>query len=286
MVINEGSPAARLDALGAAREIFAALSPLGVRAVYGKIFAQDRSRLGGALPADATDPTPLAGEPLPEFILVRENGMTLEVRLFDGLSTGLFLDHREHRACIRNWCAQFVARTGRAPQVLNTFAYTGAFSVAAALGGGETTSVDVSPRYLDWARRNFQHNALECARHAFVRADVFEHFRFAQRHDRRYDLIILDPPSFSAGSKKKDVAPWSAVRDYPRLLRAAGDALAPGGVIFAATNNHELCRPRRFDEMIRQTLGTPLAFEPLPPPPLDFAMEQGKLAARAWRGAT
>ncbi|MBY0308809.1 MAG: class I SAM-dependent methyltransferase, partial [Phycisphaerales bacterium] len=143
LIVYEGRAPRGFDARSQGAAALGVLRPLGVRAVYAKRFAKDRSKLGGELPAEATDPTPAAGEALPESLVVREVDWRLEVRLWDGLSTGVFLDQRENRAFVREWCAARV-KAGKGVSVLNTFAYTCGFSVAAARAGAVTTSVDVS----------------------------------------------------------------------------------------------------------------------------------------------
>lgn len=262
------------------------LRPLGVRAVYFKPFARDRSKLGGELPPVVTQSTPAAGETLPEFLLVREIDWTLEVRLYDGLSTGLFLDQRENRAWVAKWCLERARTSKQQPRVLNTFAYTCAFSIAAAKGGAATTSVDVSPRYLEWGKRNFAHNGMDegiaSGEHRFAKMDTFEFFGYAQRKQLSYDLIILDPPSFAAGSKKKGTRPWSAVEDYARLVREAATLLTRQGVILASTNTQELCRPGRLEREISNGLGHDPKGLRLPPSPLDFERERERFAARAF----
>lgn len=278
LIVYEGVAPRSFDVSSAAADALEVLKPLGVRAVYYKPFARDRSRLGGELPVCVTDPTPAAGEALPEFILIRELDWSLEIHLYDGLSTGLFLDQRENRRFV----AETVRRLGGAPAVLNTFAYTCAFSVAAACAGAITTSVDVSGRYLDWGKANFHHNGLDPAAHRFARMDTFEFFRYAQRKALRYDLIVLDPPSFASGSKKKGIRPWSAVDDYARLVREAADLLNRGGMILASTNTQELCRPGRLEREITRALIRQPAWVPLPPLGPDFAGETGRFAARAF----
>lgn len=258
------------------------LRPLGVRGVYVKPFARDRSRLGGELPDLATNPTPAAGELLPEAIVIREINWQLEIRLYDGLSTGLFLDQRENRAWTADWCARRTA-AGKSTSVLNTFAYTCAFSVAAATGGALTTSVDVSGRYLDWGKRSFALNDIDIAAHRFAKMDTFEFFRYAGRKGLRYDMIILDPPSFAAGSKKKKIRPWSSVDDYARLVHDASHLLNTGGVIFASTNTQALCRQGQLDREIKKGLGRSPRWVDLPPPPVDFSSEQDRFAARAFQ---
>src|SRR5205823_5213751 len=98
---------------------------------------------------------------------------------------------------VAEWVTQRRKDSGRGaepPAVLNTFAYTCAFSVAAAAAGASTASVDVSPRYLDWGKRNFTHNGLDPAPHRFARMDTFEFLGYAKRKQLAFDLIILDPP--------------------------------------------------------------------------------------------
>ena len=280
LIVYEGRPPRSFDPSVEAAAALEVLRPAGVRAVYLKPFAKDRSKLGGALPACATEPNPAAGEPLPEAILIRELDWKLEVRLFDGLSTGLFLDQRNNRGFVRDWVRGRASH--EAPAVLNTFAYTCAFSVAAAVGGALTTSVDVSPRYLDWGKRNFAHNGIDIAPHRFARMDTFEFFGYAKRKGFTYDLIILDPPSFAAGSKKKGIRPWSSLADYAKLVGQAAALLKPRGAILASTNTQDLCGPGRLDREIVKGLGRSPQWLKLPPIPADFASERGRFAARAF----
>lgn len=254
------------------------LRPQGVRAVYLKVFPKDRSQLGGVQPAFLTDPAPAAGEPLPNLIPIREHAWKLGVRLYDGYSTGLFMDQRDNRKRLAE-----LATEGRALRVLNTFAYTCAFSVACAAAGAQTTSVDVSARYLQWGKDNFALNAIDPQPHRFARMDTIEFFDYARRKQLRYDLVILDPPSFAAGKKSRGVRTFSAVRDYPELLRRAAELLDPGGVIFASTNTRELCIPGRFDRMIDTALGSRPRRLTLPPPAPDFAPEPGRFIARLFQ---
>ena len=271
LTIADGPSDATESIRRAAATVREELAPMGVTAVYYKPLPRDRSRLGGAMPAVMTDPAPAAGDPLPEAILVHEHGCRLEVRLFDGFSTGLFFDQRENRRALMQGV--------RGKRVLNTFAYTGAFSVACALAGAETTTVDISKKYLEWARRNFEHNQIDTAKHFFNRMDTFEFFRLARRKNLRYELIILDPPTFAAGSKRDDVAPFSAERDYPRLLTEAMELLTPRGRVFASTNSRVLCEGQRFRSVIEKALGRRPIYLTLPEHPADLEGETGRLAA-------
>ncbi len=282
LIVHEGRAASAFDPDAAAAATLEALQPQGVSAVYIKRFARDRSKLGGELPADATDAAPAAGAPLPESIIIREHDWNLEVRLFDGLSTGLFLDQRDNRKFVHRWTAARKREQPEPVSVLNTFAYTCAFSVAAALARAHTTSVDVSGRYLDWGKRNFTHNALAPDDHRFARMDTFEFFAYARRKALTYDLIILDPPSFAAGSRPKKIRPWSATADYARLVQQAAGLLRPRGVIFASTNTLELCRPGRLEREVTKGLGNTPHWLKLPPLPSDFSPERGRFAACAF----
>ncbi|MBL8877144.1 MAG: class I SAM-dependent rRNA methyltransferase [Phycisphaerae bacterium] len=284
-VINAYEGRAPRDIAAQAPQILHALSPLGVRAIYFKPFAKDRSKMGGELPPIVTEATPAAGEQLHEFLLIREYDWTLEIRLYDGFSTGLFLDQRENRRFVSEWVRERARASGKPPSVLNTFAYTCAFSVAAANAGAVTASVDVSGRYLDWGKRNFEHNALDPALHRFARMDTFEFLGYAKRKGLTFDLIILDPPSFASGNKKKGIRPWSSVADYARLVGEAAALLNPKGVIFASTNTQELCRPGRLEREIVKGLGglgRPPRWLRLPDMPLDFARDSERFDARAF----
>lgn len=158
-----------------------------------------------------------------EFLVVEEGGLRFHVNLFDYLDTGLFLDHRPVRARIR--------ASARGLRVLNLFCYTATASVHAAAGGARTTtSVDLSATYLDWAGRNFGLNGLGGERHLLVQADVLEWLR----HDRgRYDLVFVDPPTFSNSKRADD---FDVQRDHAELLRLCGDRLADGGLVLFSTN--------------------------------------------------
>lgn len=282
LIVYEGASPRGFDPSAAAGIVLEVLHPIGVRAVYVKTFARDRSRMGGDVPSGAIDAIPAAGERLPEALLIREAEWTVEVRLYDGLSTGLFLDQRKNRVFVSQWAARRAGETRAKPAVLNTFAYTCAFSVAAAVGGAITTSVDVSARYLDWGKRNFAHNRIDADEHRFARMDTFDFFTYAARKGLRYDLVILDPPSFASGSKSKKIRPWSSVKDYARLVHQAAGLLKPRGMILASTNTHELCRPGRLEKEIIQGLGHRPTWIKLPAVGEDFAEERERFAARAF----
>ena len=257
----------------AASAILDRLRSSGVESVYVKRFTRDRSRLGGAAPAESTSATPRAGVGQPEALTVEEYGTHFEVRPYDGFSTGLFLEHRDHRRAL----AGFGAR-----RVLNLFAYTCAFSVPLTAAGAQVTNVDVSARYLAWGRRNHVLNGLDRANVTFARMDAIAYLQYAARHaEQRFDLVILDPPTFGAGSSRRKVKTWKAEADYPKLLQAAARVLTSGGLIFAATNTRGLADDVMFRGMIERALGG-VEWQELPPWPVDVR-ERGRVAAALFR---
>lgn len=167
----------------------------------------------------------LLGEAPPETLVVREGAWQFEVHLTTGVNVGLFTDMREERARI--------ARMTAGRRVLNLFAYTGALSVAAAAGGAaHVTSVDLSEGVLAWARDHFARNGLDAGSHTTVAADVSAYLAESAREGRRFDVVLIDPPSFSAARH----APFAIDRDYPPIIRGACDLLAPGGDLWLASN--------------------------------------------------
>ncbi|MCB1854761.1 MAG: bifunctional 23S rRNA (guanine(2069)-N(7))-methyltransferase RlmK/23S rRNA (guanine(2445)-N(2))-methyltransferase RlmL [Pseudomonadales bacterium] len=159
-----------------------------------------------------------------EFISVTEGAARLLVNLHDYLDTGLFLDHRPLRRRL------FAEAAGR--DFLNLFCYTGAATVHAALGGARTTtSVDLSNTYLGWARKNLAHNGLDETRNLLQRANCLQ---WLQQADRDYDLVLLDPPSFSNSSAM--AGSFDVQRDHPELVRAAMALLRPDGVLYFSNN--------------------------------------------------
>ncbi|GAB7129276.1 class I SAM-dependent methyltransferase [Amantichitinum ursilacus] len=159
--------------------------------------------------------------------VVMEQGLKFLVNLEGYLDTGLFLDHRNTRQRVREESA------GR--RVLNLFCYTGAFSVYAAAGGAKaTTSVDLSNTYLDWTARNMALNGFEGPQHRRVRTDVLQYLEESRDGGWLYDLIVLDPPSFSNSKKMQGVL--DIQRDHRWLVETCLDMLHPGGVLYFSNN--------------------------------------------------
>ncbi len=161
------------------------------------------------------------------FHTVLEGGLRLRVNFEDYLDTGLFLDHRMTRARLR--------AAAHARHFLNLFAYTGTATVYSAAGGAlSTTSVDMSATYLGWARENLAVNGLEGSRHRLVQADCVSWLAEAARRAERFDLVFLDPPTFSNSKRMEGVL--DVGRDHAALIAAAARLLAPGGLIVFSTN--------------------------------------------------
>lgn len=156
--------------------------------------------------------------------VINEYNAQFYVNIHDYLDTGLFLDHRQTRKEFASWCA--------GKTVLNLFCYTGSVSVHAALGGAsKVTSVDMSNTYLDWAEDNFKLNGLDRKNNAFVRADCLD---WLSRTNEKFDLIFLDPPSFS-NSKRMDRT-WDVQRDHVEIISMVRNRLNPGGTLLFSNN--------------------------------------------------
>jgi 23S rRNA (cytosine1962-C5)-methyltransferase len=212
-----------------------ALHDLGTfPAAVGKVHPRQASRLP---PVERV----LWGAP-PAEVFVRVEGVRYVVRLRTGLSVGLFLDMRE----VRQWIGQIAG--GR--NVLNLFAYTCSFGVVATLAGAiRVLNLDLSRSYLDWGRANYQANALSVDDADFVFGDAFDWLgRFARRN-QLFELVIVDPPSFSSTRR----GPFAVERAYERLVTAAARTIAPGGILLAATN-HGATTDARFDAWLRSGL--------------------------------
>ncbi len=241
------------------RMIEAAAAELGVPPNQAFLKARRRQRAGGQYEKVGQQQT---------LLTVREGGLAFEVNLSDYLDTGLFLDHRQTRAIVRD--------EARGKRFLNLFCYTGSFSVYAAAGGAtETTSVDLSNTYLDWTRTNLAANGFKDAgRHRTVRDEAREFLEHrARRGEPPFDLVVVDPPTFSRSAKSD--APWDVERDHAELLELVAKNLAPGGIVYFSTNfrrfhfaEERAAASYTIREITRQTI------------PEDFRNER---IHRAWR---
>lgn len=190
---------------------------------------------------------------------VEENGFTFEVDLAARLDTGLFLDHRLTRQLVRDHA--------KGARFLNLFAYTGSASVYAAGGGArETTTVDLSQTYLDWARRNMEANKFAGKAHSFHRADVMKWITEARRSGKRYDLVFVDPPTFS-NSKAMGKRTWDVQRDHVELLIGVSRLLSEDGLAIFS------CNLRTFKPYMEELEKYGVALEDISPStiPEDFS---------------
>jgi 23S rRNA (guanine2445-N2)-methyltransferase / 23S rRNA (guanine2069-N7)-methyltransferase len=177
-----------------------------------------------------------------EFVVVRESGHKFLVNFTDYLDAGLFLDHRLTR--------QRIGALAKGKHFLNLFAYTGSATVYAAAGGAaSTTTVDMSNTYIDWAKRNLAINHLTGPQHEFIQADCLQWLNAQSSsavsipnlqptayslQPRRYDVIFVDPPTFSRSKRMEDT--FEVQRDHAALLRSIAPLLAPGGTLVFSNN--------------------------------------------------
>lgn len=156
-------------------------------------------------------------------MVVDEGRAKFIVNLFDYLDTGLFLDHRPMRLRL--------AQLSEGTRLLNCFCYTATISVHAALAGAITTNIDLSNTYLTWAIENFKLNKIDSSKHQFIQSDCLEWLTLAED---KYDVIFLDPPSFS--NSKRMVDTLDVQRDHPKLIDDAMRLLALNGILYFSTN--------------------------------------------------
>jgi 23S rRNA (cytosine1962-C5)-methyltransferase len=195
--------------------------------------------------ADAS-PQLVSGEAAPERFEILENGIRYEMSFNEGYSVGIFLDQRDNR---RRFLTGHVAADFPFPEIrdpkseiLNCFAYTCAFSVCAAKAGARATSLDLSKKYLEWGKRNFALNGLDATKHDFIFGDTFDWLRRLVKKGRMFDVIVLDPPTFS---QSKENGTFRAEKDFGKLVTAALPALKPNGVLLCSTNAADFA-PEKF----------------------------------------
>ncbi len=220
---------------------------LGFTTVWLKLRPRQANVVGDAVAAGLVPSTPLRAGPdlplvqgQPGVRLIEEDGVLYRIDLADGLQNGIFLDQRDNRRRVAEMAAGLT--------VLNTFAYTCAFQVAAAVAGARrTVSVDASARALARGRENLAGNGQDDpTRHETLRGDVFGWLPRLQRRGEPFDLVVLDPPTYARVGKRR----FSAGRDYAELVALAAPLVAPGGWMLACINHSKVDR-RRFAQMIQ-----------------------------------
>lgn len=221
-----------------------------------------RAQRAGAAPADND---PLLGPPASGPIEIMERGLRFAIQPWRGQSVGLFLDQRDNRHRVRNMAA--------GKDVLNLFAFTCGYSVAAAAGGARrTVSVDIAPAYLAWGRDNFALNHLDTGPHEFIRAAAADYLKRAARRGTTFDIIILDPPSFAHGRRRGES--FELKRDLQALLTSAVAVLRPRGVVVVSTSHRGL--PMRWlrEQVAAAAGGRHHRVTASPALPPDFAMDR------------
>ena len=213
------------------------LQPAGI---YGKFRPQETRKLAAH---SRSLSRLLQGAPAPGRLAVQENGLTFLVELEAGLNCGLFCDQRLNRRDLMD--------RAKGRRVLNLFAYTGAFSVAAAAAGArQVTSVDASARYLDWARDNFSANRINPKRHEFVTGECLAMLQQMAQAGRRFDIVLMDPPSFSTVGKSR----FTTGGGTSDLVAAALPLLEEGGLLITSSNHQKVDLADYLKELRRGAL--------------------------------
>lgn len=204
------------------------------RRIFGKFIPRQNDERAAPVLLEGDSAAPME-------TVVEENGMRFGLDFAAGYSAGLFIDQRANRALFRHIGVR---------RLLNTFAYTCSFSVAAALAGAETVSIDLSKKSLDRGRANFTLNLLDPAGHRFPADDVLDVLPRLARRGELFDAIILDPPTFSRGNKGRR---FQVERDFETLLIAALELAAPRARLLLSTNCTRLTR-RALESIARYAL--------------------------------
>ncbi len=241
------------------------LASLGADGVYVKHRPKEARRAKESGRGDFAKAEPSAGVPAPAPLVVHEDGVPYRVRLDQGLSTGIFLDQRDNRRRVRE------ASEGK--RVLNLFAYTCAFSLAAARGGAAATvSVDVAGSALRAGEEGFAAAGVMGA-HEFVRADVFKAIAAFAREGRRFDLVVCDPPTFSTTRDTR----WSSRDAWEGLVEAVMSVTDRRAILLLSSNDHRMtaARFRRFVHRGVERAGRKVERLRDLPPPSDFPPRMG-----------
>ena len=217
------------------------------------------------------------GKAAPERFEIVENGLHYEMSFQEGYSVGIFLDQRDNRYRLLNGYLGMTVpqlKHGTPPlEILNCFPYTCGFSVCAAKAGAHVTSLDLSKKYLEWGKRNFVLNELDPGAHDFIYGDTFDWLKRLGKKGRSFDVIVLDPPTFS---QSKEWGVFRVEKDFSTLIAAAVKVLKPGGYLLASTNAAEW-PPEKFlascENGIHAEKRKPVKSQYYPQPP-DFPVHR------------
>jgi 23S rRNA (cytosine1962-C5)-methyltransferase len=241
------------------------------RAVYVKRRPRE-ARVEATTRRDALAPSSAAWGEERASVVVRENGLRYQVRPGQGLSVGLYLDMRDTRAWVR--------RSSAGLRVLNLFAYTCAFGVCARAGGAaRVVNVDLSRRVLDWGAENAALNGQPAPPEDCVAAEAAGWLARCQRRGEAFELVILDPPSFSTSRH----GAFSAAKDYPKLVAAAAPAVTPSGALVACCNLAQMAEGvfgRKIEAGLAAAGRKGRRLERLGASTVDFPSENGAFALK------
>jgi len=269
-VVHLSSPQAE----AAEAELLDRVAALGFEGVYLKRHPRQKNQLTPEVQAQLCPPQPVRGTAAPDPLVIRERAVPYAVRLGERFSTGIFLDQRDNRGRL--------AERAAGKRVLNLFAYTGGFSVAALQAGAtEAVCVDSSRAALERAADNVARiDASE--RHRTIAMDAFEALTMFARRSEVFDLVVLDPPSYATAGKRRFVL----TRDYAELCGLALAVVAPGGALLACVNHHGVSQQqlRRFVHTAGERAGVELTHLRDLPGQRDFPAEPGKepIAKQLW----
>ena len=243
--VQEYAAPSSINPAQAQKRLFDALEvlPEALGVDPSKIYVKRRERQAGAAQYQKREASG-------ERFEVQEGSARLWVNLRDYLDTGLFLDHRPVR--------RMLGEMASGKRFLNLFCYTATATVQAALGGAsDSVSVDMSNTYLEWARDNFALNKLDPRLHRVVRDDCF---RWLETANAQFDLIFMDPPTFSNSKKMRDTL--DVQRDHPRLVELAMARLAPGGTLVFSNNQRRFKLDEALSERYAVEEITTCTFDP------------------------
>jgi 23S rRNA (cytosine1962-C5)-methyltransferase len=244
-------------------------SRFSLRGIYYKTLRRQIQHPG----ADVNSPRWLSGDAAPAEILIEENRLRYSLRFDEGYSVGLFLDQRENRRRLQTGYIAPDFNLGAQAEVLNAFSYTCGFSVAAAAAGARVTSLDLSKGYLEWGRKNFVLNEFDPSAHDFIFGDAFAWFRRLAKKNRLFDVIILDPPTFS---RSKEHGVFQVEKDYQTLVEAALPLLKREGVLLASANTANLKAELFLEKVTRAVTqsGRTILQQHYAPQPPDFPIHR------------
>jgi len=255
------------DAIREEVRVLDALASLGFAGIYVKRRPKQANTLVDTRTEALAPSKPLRGTAAEEELEIREHGLAYLARLGDGLSTGIFLDQRENRRRVRELSG--------GKRVLNLFAYTCPFTIAAAAGGASrTVSVDASRVAIDRGARGLEHAGLAGDHHELLVEDVYAYLDRAKKKHEKFDLVILDPPSYSSVGASR----FSTSSDYRPLAAKAMALVAPGGRLLACSNHRQTVRAklrRWLHEAAREAVREVTQMKDLPAP-IDFPPPWGR----------